>query len=459
MKIFLLIFCLIFVNVKALLAQASISHGRLKVSENNRYLVHSDGTPFFWLGDTAWELFHRLNKEEADQYLKRRAEQGFTVIQAVALADLDVLNVPNALGAFPLKDNDPLKPDEAYFKHVDYIIDKAAEYGIFIALLPTWGDKVFKASWGFGPEIFNLNNSYAFGEWIGKRYANRENVIWIVGGDRNPRKDSDDLKIWRLMADGIERGAGGAANALMSFHPQPNGVKMGGSSQWFHEDTWLDFNMLQTGHCRDENTYDKISFVYDRLPAKPVLDAEPLYEDHPVCGDTTNLGTSSAYDVRKYAYLDLFAGAFGHTYGCHGVWQMYATGRKPLSNVHYTWQKALDLPGANQMTLVKKLMTSRPLLDRVPDQSLVAENNYGPSDRIQATRGKSYAFIYTSAGRRITVVNGKIPGKEIKAQWYDPRKGELREIGNFPNSGTHEYKPPTSGYGQDWILVLDGVDR
>src|SRR3954467_10643040 len=98
----------------------------LKVSENRRFIVDGDGKPFFWLGDTAWELFHRLNREDADKYLQNRADKGFTVIQAVALAELDGLHDPNAYGEIPLENDDPTKPREAYFQHVDYIIDKAA---------------------------------------------------------------------------------------------------------------------------------------------------------------------------------------------------------------------------------------------------------------------------------------------------------------------------------------------
>ncbi|KAA6436896.1 DUF4038 domain-containing protein [Dyadobacter flavalbus] len=449
-----LLLCCLSVN-----AQKPFSNGRLKVSENQRYLVHQDGKPFFWLGDTAWELFHRLDKEEADAYLKRRSEQGFTVVQAVALAELDGLNTPNALGDRPLTDNDPSKPNEAYFRHVDYIIDKAAEYGIVIALLPTWGDKLNKDSWGKGPEIFNVNNAAAYGAWIGKRYQNRGNVVWVLGGDRTPRKDSDDVKVWRQMAEGIASGAGGNSQALMSFHPQPNGVQMGGSSNWFHQDEWLDFNMLQDGHCRDEITYDKVSFVYNRKPVKPVIDSEPIYEDHPVCFNAADLGISNAYDVRKFAYLDLFAGAFGHTYGCHPVWQMFDTDKEPVNGPHFTWKEALDLPGAKQMTFVRKLMESRPLLDRVPDQSLVVENNLGPAERIQATHGKDYAFVYSAAGRPFSVNTGKITGKELNAYWFDPRTGKSSLIGKFPNTGRHLFKPPTSGYGKDWILVLDDASK
>ncbi|GAA4463143.1 glycoside hydrolase family 140 protein [Nibrella saemangeumensis] len=441
------------------LAQTPFSHGRLRVSDNQRYLVHQDGTAFFWLGDTAWELFHRLNRDEADRYLKKRAEQGFTVVQAVALAELDGLDSPNANGDKPLLNNDPTKPNEAYFKHVDYIVDKAAEYGIAVGLLPTWGDKLFKSTWGKGPEIFNTTNARAYGKWIGNRYRNRSNIIWIMGGDRNPRNDGD-VAVWRAMAEGVVEGVGGHDKALLSFHPQPTGnVPYGGSSQWFHNDQWLDFNMFQNGHCRDIPVYDRIAAVYQRTPVKPVMDAEPIYEDHPVCFNAKDLGTSNAYDVRKYAYLDLFAGAHGHTYGCHDIWQMYGPNREAVNGPHFYWYDALDLPGANQMKHVRRLLESRPLLDRVPDQTLIVENNMNPAERIQATRGKDYAFIYSATGKPFSVEMGKLTGSQINAHWFDPRKGEAKALATYPNQGRQTFTPPTSGYGQDWVLVLDDAGK
>ena len=213
-------------------AQTPATPGPLTVSENKRYVVRADGTPFFWLGDTAWELFHRLNREEADKYLKRRAEQGFTVIQAVALAEFDGLKEPNPYGQTPLLNNDPTTPNEAYFAHVDYVIDKAAQYGLMIGFLPTWGDKINKSGWGQGPEIFTPANARTYGRYVGNRYKNRPNIIWIMGGDRNPRAGSSDAAIWRAMAEGVQEGAGGPDKVLMSFHPQPNGTE-GGAGQWF----------------------------------------------------------------------------------------------------------------------------------------------------------------------------------------------------------------------------------
>lgn len=207
----------------------------LTVHESRRFLMWDNGTPFFYLGDTAWELFHRCNRQEAEMYLKDRASKGFTVIQAVALAELDGLHTPNPYGHTPLIDDDPLKPNEPYWKHVDDMVEMANRMGIFIGMLPTWGDK-WNRKWGAGPEIFNPQNARTYGEWIGNRYKGR-NIIWILGGDP-PVENERHYAILRGMAEGIRAAVG--KSQLMSFHP----VGQQHSSQYFHHDDWLDFNMV-----------------------------------------------------------------------------------------------------------------------------------------------------------------------------------------------------------------------
>lgn len=133
---------------------------RLKITENRRYLQYDNGKPFFYLGDTAWELFHRLNREEATRYLTNRAEKGFTVIQAVVLAQLGGLTVPNANGDLPLLNGDPALPNEPYFRHVDFIVNKAEELGLYVGMLPTWG-----SHWALGKATFNPDNARKFGRF------------------------------------------------------------------------------------------------------------------------------------------------------------------------------------------------------------------------------------------------------------------------------------------------------
>ncbi len=59
---------------------------RIQVHPDHRFLVTESGEPFFWLGDTAWELFHRLHRAEAEHYLEVRRQQGFNVSLAAILA-------------------------------------------------------------------------------------------------------------------------------------------------------------------------------------------------------------------------------------------------------------------------------------------------------------------------------------------------------------------------------------
>jgi hypothetical protein len=437
------------------LSVGSIAAQSLKVAPNNRYLVTQDGTPFFWLADTAWELFHRCNREEADMYLEKRVEQGFNVIQAVALAELDGLNTPNPYGHLPLKDNDPLQPNEKYFEHVDHIIKKAGELGLYIALLPTWGDKVNTESWGVGPVVFNPENAYEYGKWIGNRYKDVDNVIWIIGGDRNPRENSDDLVIWNQMAEGIVNAVGGNEKALMSFHPQPK--ENGGSSTWFHQEEWLDFNMHQTGHCPNKGTYKHIKHDYDLNPIKPVLDAEPLYEDHPNCFNAEELGYSNHEDIRMIMYWNVFAGAFGQTYGCHDVWQMYKNDKEPINKPLRPWPKALDLPMANQVKHLKNLMLSRPVLSRIPDQSIINDQQEENKEYNIATRSSdgSYAMIYFPSGGEASLNLKELSAEQLIAWWYDPRTGNSFGRGTIERSDKTTVTAPTSGKGNDWVLVLD----
>ncbi|MHC5539262.1 apiosidase-like domain-containing protein, partial [Singulisphaera rosea] len=171
-----------------------------RVSDNHRDLIDQFGKPFFYLGDTAWELFHRLDRDEADFYLKTRASQGFTVIQAVVLAEFSGLDLPNAYGHVPLEGKDPTRPIEAYFQHVDHIVDRAEALGLVIGMLPTWGDK-WNKKWGVGPEVFTPENAAVYGEFLGKRYKDKP-IVWILGGDR-PVDNDRHKSIVRAMAVGL----------------------------------------------------------------------------------------------------------------------------------------------------------------------------------------------------------------------------------------------------------------
>jgi hypothetical protein len=431
----------------------------LKISENKRFIMKDDGTPFFWLADTAWELIHKLSRDEVDFYLENRAENGFTVIQTVALAELDGLKTGNAYGRKPLLVNefgefDPLMPDMevndtnnyTYWDHLDYVIDKAASLGIYIALLPTWGDK-FHLCWGQGPEIFNGENARVYGKWLANRLNDKKNLVWVLGGDRQ-LITTKHFQIINEMARGIQEGE--TEKHLMTMHPAGSFS----SSYHMHQESWLDFNMIQSGHDRIHgDNYKKVSEDYNRLPIKPVIDAEPRYEDHPINFNSNN-GYFDEYDVRQAAYWAVFSGACGHTYGHHGIWSMCT---ETSDYTIMTWKEGLNRPGGKQMQYLRKLIESRPFLDLVPDQDLVSQN-YDGANHIQAAKGNNYAFLYSPNGLKLKVTLGKISGEYVKAYWYNPRNGENIYIDKIKNEGVMTFNPPSCGRNNDWILVLDDAD-
>jgi hypothetical protein len=424
---------------------------RLQVSDNGRFLVTESGTPFFWLGDTAWELFHRLTAEQVEDYFDNRAAKGFNIIQAVILAERDGLHTPNTYGHLPLENDNPTRIQEPYFAYVDDVIRLAASKGLYIGLLPTWGDKVDLVG-GAGPVIFTAENAYLYGKILGERYRSQSNIVWILGGDRYPDGFED---VWRGMARGILDGT--QNRALITYHPR--GV--GHSSTVFHNEDWLDFNMIQSGHGKyDIPNWEWVRKDYDLTPAKPTLDSEPNYEYHPVAFDSQlRQGRFSDYDVRKSAYGAVFAGAFGHTYGHHSIWQMFDERYEGVVAPGVTWKEALDFPGAFQMQHLRRLMESRPFLSRIPDDNLILSPQTPPT-HITATRDSegSYAMIYMpNASQTVTISTDLLTGEQLKAWWFDPRTGQAKEIETFPREASRSFTSPSEE--PDWVLVIDDAAR
>jgi hypothetical protein len=266
------------------------------------------------------------------------------------------------------------------------------------------------------------------------------------------------------MARGLRKGDQGAH--LITFHPRGGS----GSAEVFHDEAWLDFNMRQNGHQAEySGSYGNTLKDYQRKPVKPVMDGEPLYEEHPLSFNPSRLGHSVAADVRRPLYWDLFNGAFGHTYGHHSVWQMFDPGKKrnPVNGPLLPWQEALHQPGATQMVHGKNLMLSRPFLTRIPDPSLLiaavpatsvpGEGRY----RFAATRDAegSYAMVYVPAGRTFSVNTSLLKARKLKAWWFDPRTGKAKHAGTFDNSGMLTFTSPLPGEALDWVLVLDDISR
>jgi len=437
----------------------------LKVNKAGRYFETKDGKPFFWLGDTGWLLFKKLSREEAVAYLDNRAAKGFNVMQVMALHGLDIANfygdsalVNKKIDSLKVTDGadfkDSLQYD--YWDHVNYIIDEAAKRKIYIAFVTVWGSAVKDGD-------VKPKQAEKYADFLVNRFGKKPNIIWMNGGDL---RGSEYNEVWETIGQTIKSKD---SLHLMTFHPRGRTT----SSEWFHQDKWLDFNAFQSGHRRyDQDTLkeetrhygeDNWKYVeedYSKRPIKPTLDVEPSYEGIPEgLHDSLEVRWTDAA-VRRYAYWSVFAGSAGFTYGNNAVMQFYKIGQKSgdygVRKLEY-YTKAVNDPGAVQIHFLKDLMLSVPYFERVPDQTMIA-NQEEKHQYLAATRGENYAFIYTWTGRDLKINMGKIKGDKVDALWFNPSDGKTNSIGQFENKGVQSFNPPGDQKdGNDWVLILKSI--
>jgi hypothetical protein len=440
-------------------AQKKLQH-QLHISSNNRYFMDEKNKPFFWLGDTGWLLFGKLNREEAQKYLEDRRQKGFNVIQAMVLHNVAAANVYGDSGLINKNVSTPnVTPGNSflnsgqydYWDHVDYIINLAAQKGLYMALVPVWGANV-KNGW------VSKDDAEKYAAFLARRFKNNWNIIWMNGGDI---RGSDSTDTWKTIGNTIKSID---KDHLMTFHPFGRTT----SSTWFHNEPWLDFNMFQSGHrsyAQDTATaehkfgpdnYKFVEMDYNKLPVKPTLDGEPAYEHIPYGLHDTTQPRWTADDIRRYAYWEVFAGGAGFTYGHSSVMQMHKPGDlSPAYGSKKFWTDAITDTGASQMIYLKRLMISKPYFQRIPDQTIVSNGEARRYDYIVATRGNDYAFLYTYNGRNFTVNMEKFYEGKVKAYWYNPRNGSTQLVRTIDRTDFVEFDPPgEKKEGNDWVLIL-----
>jgi hypothetical protein len=318
---------------------------------------------------------------------------------------------------------------------------------------------------GDGPQIFTPENARAYGGFVGARYRDAQ-VIWIMGGDRDISRPPF-LETIREMALGVKEGDGG--RHLMSFHPPGRHS----SSEFVHDEGWLDFHMWQTGHSNPELD-TSVLIAQDRAltPTRPVLDGEPCYENIPLMGggwNPTGMRFTAA-DARRRAWRGVLGGACGHTYGCNEIWMMHKHGDEQFVGANMDWKRALHLPGANQMRHLRALIESRSFAELEPisgivqtlDANVYADSNLQkrvrwtpwPEEGAEITRptaavGHEYMFVYLPVGSPAKYDFSRL-GEQVELWWYDPRHGTCAAGGITP-AVTDWIDPPATG--EDWVLI------
>jgi hypothetical protein len=421
-------------------AAASTPPQKLKVSPNQSFLVPEDGTPFFWMNDTAWYL-PNLSEADIALYLSDRAQKQFTGVVIACKYHTDILY--NGQGPF-LNDNTDT-PNETFWQHIDFIVTEAANEGLYVTFYPMWAEDY--QSLGLGGDYAK---AYRFGHWLGSRYINQNNIVWVVSGEYN------DTTGWTTgLYDSVAQGLrdGDMGNHLITIHPGS-----GSSSEDFQDSSWLDFNTIQSGHRIDNHLYGRLENYeivtndYNLSPVKPTYDGESIYEHvTDPSGEVAQADT-----IRRKAYWATFAGAFGHTYGELSI-QVLNT--DPTYGPH--WKDELNAPGATQLRFLKSLIESKPILDRIPDQTILASSAGTGKDHVQATRGAdgSYAWIYVPTGGAVSVTLNKLVGPWVSAFWYNPEDGSYTTIGSYANSGIQAFAAPGDvAAGNDWVLDLESTN-
>lgn len=412
----------------------------LRVHDSGRYLVDGTGQPFFWLGDTAWGLFTGLTEAETADYFEDRAAKGFSVVQAVL-----VWGAPNAdpSGELPWLDGNPATPNSTYFDRVARIVEMAAERGIVMALLPAWGDFVTVN------DRINDANAYAYGNWLGLRLGRHANIVWVLGGDRLP--DGRE-PVFRQLAAGIAEAE--ELPHLMTYHPRGGGHS---SAEFFHEDEWLDLNMIQTAHSIGYPEHRRVLTDYALTPVKPTLVGEPRYE-HITHGLRNSGPRIDDHEVRKAAWTAVLSGACGHTYGANGIFQFATEGEQTRWQPILGWRTALDFPGARHMGVMRAFLESVDWWRLQPAADMVAANTDDSYRRAAAvTAAGDLAVIYLPAYQPAAVDLPRIAGEGVRAEWLNPRTGAREEIGELDGDVPETFLPPSGDEDPDWVLVLQSA--
>jgi Protein of unknown function (DUF4038)/Putative collagen-binding domain of a collagenase len=413
----------------------------LVTSSDHRYLVNAENIPFLMQGDAAWSLIAAATPSEVELYLRNRRQKGFNSIQVNLIEHKFCPHPPrNLAGEGPFTTpGDFSTPNEKYFAHADWVIRKAAENGIQVLLYPIYlGYKGTDEGWSKEALANGPEKCLNYGRFLGKRYKQFDNIIWMMGADLDPgpalTEDVDTIALGIKEYD---------HRHLFSAEADPEHF----ASDYYSAGRWLDFDTTYTYDI----VHRKLLQDYNRRPTMPFILIESTYEgEH----------NASEVQIRRQAYWSVLCGGFGQVMGNRPIWAFDAT--PILFPAMGAWQEAMDLPGSVSMMYWGRFFRSRDWFNLVPDQKHEVVTSglgeFNGLDYVAAARtldgGTVMAYMPTS--RTIGVDMSKIAGSQVKAWWFNPRTGKSSSAGEFPTTGTRPITPPTEG---DWAMVLDNAAR
>lgn len=403
--------------------------------EGTRYLVDQHGAPFLWTGDTAWSLIAQLTASEAEHYLSDRQAKGFNVVLVNLLEHRFATRAPaNIAGELPFAQRAFVAPNERYFAHADAVIRAAGTRGIAVLLAPLY------LGWGCGSEgwcgeVARASESelYAWGRYVGTRYRDFDNIVWLVGGDADPSPvRAKVLAMVRGIRDTDSRHLFTAHNDVTSAR-----------SRWPDQD-WLSIDNI---YSYSASLHENGRAAYGALPAMPFFLLESSYEnEHGV----------AVQQLRAQAYWTMLSGGMGQIFGNCPIWHFGASSSWCGST---DWKSNLQSGGSTSMMHLHRLFSSRPWHTLIPDfgSAVVTQGLSSGSDRAVAARASDGGTViaYLPSPRPVTVNMSQISGTHATVWWYSPSSGIAEQLGTYLTSGSRTFSPP----GGDSVLVLDDASR
>ncbi len=421
-------------------------HGPLRVSVDGRYLVHADGTPFFWIADTAWNGPLKSTDEEWQQYIRERTRQKFTAVQWVttqwrAAPDGDRLHQT----AFSGRETIEIHPE--FFQRLDRKVAALNRAGLLSVPVLLWDNKQTDPGQWLSVKQATLLAKYMVARW------GADDVVWILAGDG--RYQGLLANRWKEIGRGV---FGDRPAAPVTLHP--TGMQWYGDA--FRDEYWLSILGYQSGHGDDDNTLRWLidgppSTAWHRYPYRPIINLEPAYENH--------LGYQShkphpPEDVRRAVYWSLLVSpTAGVSYGGHGVWG-WDDGTKPPVDHPNTgtplpWSKAILMPAAEQMAHVHDFFSQFDWWRLRPAPELVA-NQPGKTDpkryiALARTEMRDVTVVYVPQDRTVELAMESLPPSP-GISWFDPRTGEKKPAVAVLGDKTIQLPAPEP-IG-DWLLLM-----
>src|SRR6266699_2748321 len=408
----------------------------LRIEAGKRYLVDAAGKPFLMLGESPQAMIGNLSEAEAELFLVNRKSHGFNTVWVNLLcasytgckADGTTFDsiAPFTIGS-DLSTYDLSAPNEAYFARADRMLQLAAQYGFLVIL-----DPAETGSWLSVLQSNGLDKSRAYGQYLGARYKDFPNIVWMSGNDFQDWRVPNYTALVQELALGIKD------TDPNHIHTVQLDYRVSSS---LDDPTWAPIISLNAAYTYYP-TYAEVLHAYNQSASMPVFMVEANYEFE----NNTGMDPSTPAILRRQEYWTALSGATGQLYGNHYTWG-FIDG----------WKVQLDTPGVVQIAYVKALFEPRAWYELVPNQlHTVVTAGYGTfadtcsvgpcvggNDYVTAARTPSGKLVmaYVPSARIVTVDMSQLSGPAT-ARWYDPTAGTFTSIAGSPSAGSHDFTTP-----------------